>query len=91
MPLVFDFKDARYDGARQAVVFDARDGDKTITCLVTAEALNDRGNIWLEGDRLLILLWRYREEIALLIKGKYEEGGCEEGGKIWLTTREFYR
>ncbi len=90
MQLAFDFKGARYDDVRRAVVFDASDGDTTIRCLVTAEALNDRGNTWLEGDHLLILLWHYREKIALLMNAGYEQGEGKEDGEIWLTTREFY-
>ncbi len=81
MPLAFDFKGARYDDARRSVVFEARDGDTTITCLVTAEALNDRGNTWVEGDHLLVVLWHYSEEIAMLMNAGYESGAGKENGK----------
>jgi hypothetical protein len=91
MPLTFDFKGARYDNARRAVVFDANDGGTRIGCLVTADALNDRGSTWLEGDALLVVLMHYSEEIALLINAAYEIGAGGDDGEIWLTTREFYR
>jgi hypothetical protein len=39
--LIFADKGARYDSVRDAVVFEGKDGDRTIRCAISREALDD--------------------------------------------------
>jgi len=50
--------------------------------LVTAEALNDRVKLNAEGERLLLLSERVREEIRILAEATCELGNFTAPGEI---------
>jgi hypothetical protein len=91
MPLLIDFEKSYYDGDRQAVVIPANDAGKSVTCLVTSTALNDRAGTAVEDKALLLVMWSLREEIQLLVGEMYRLGHFTTKQEIWLTSRELYR
>jgi Protein of unknown function (DUF1488) len=87
----FELETPRYDPDRRAVVCSAKTVTGPVVCLVTAEALNDRLKMNAEGEQLLVLFERLREEIRILAEATYKLGNFTTPGEIWLTTKELYR
>lgn len=87
----FELETPWYDPDRRAVVCSATTATGRLICLVTAEALNDRLKMNAEGEQLLLLFERLREEIRILAEATYELGNFTAPGEIWLTTKELYR
>jgi hypothetical protein len=73
------------------VIIPASDGSVKLTCLVTADALNDRLGYNIIGEEVLVLLVHLREEIEMLLQTTHELGGYTLPGEIRLTTRELHR
>jgi len=82
--LVFADKDARYDSVRDVAVFEGKDGDRTIRCAISREALEDHfdGNT---NDPLKVLRAN-RDRIEHEARRKYLDGRMEADGSILIRT-----
>jgi transcriptional regulator with XRE-family HTH domain len=82
--LVFADKDARYDSVRDVAVFEGKDGNKTIRCAISREALDDHfyGNT---NDPLKVLRAN-RDRIEHEARRKYLDGRMEADGSILIRT-----
>jgi hypothetical protein len=89
MRLTIGRENPRYDPDRKAVTFFGKDGDKCVTLIVSREALNDRSGLYEDGERLVAIFERYREEIETLARAIYETQ--PEEGQVFITTRELFR
>ena len=84
--LVFQDARAHYDPARMVVLFKGRDGDKTITCAISHEALDDHfdgGN----KDKLKVFK-AGRECIEHEARRKYLAGLMESDGSVLIKTMD---
>jgi hypothetical protein len=50
--------------------------------------VNDRSGLYEDGERLVAIFERYREEIETLARAIYE---TPPEGQVLITTRELYR
>lgn len=82
--LVFADKGARYDSVRDAAVFDGKDGDRTIRCAISREALDDHFDGHNEDPIKVLRANRARIEHEAL--RKYLEGRTETDGSILIRT-----
>ena len=84
--LTFPAPDARYDGARDVVVFWGLDRDKRIRCVISEEALDDhfRGD---NRNKLDV----FRENLTAieeLARRKYLSGHAEPDGSVLIRTAD---
>jgi transcriptional regulator with XRE-family HTH domain len=75
----------RYDSVRDIVVFEGRDGDRTIRCAISREALEDHFD---GDDKDPIKVFRaHRERIEHEARRKYLDGRADEpDGSIHIKT-----
>jgi transcriptional regulator with XRE-family HTH domain len=82
--LVFPDTPARYDSVRDVAVLEGRDGDRTVRCGISREALEDHFG---GDDRNLLKGFRtHRERIEHEARRKYLGGRVEPDGSILVKT-----
>ncbi|MCG8560040.1 MAG: DUF1488 family protein [Hyphomicrobiales bacterium] len=83
-----EFPDAkgRYRWDQEAVFFVGKDGDKSVPCAISQEALMDH----FEGDEKdpAKVFRRYRERIEHEARRKYLSGRLESDGLVLITTND---
>ncbi len=84
--LSFPKSDARYDSLRMVVLFAGKDGDKTISCAISLEALEDH----FDGDnRDPVKVFRAnRECIEHEARRKYLAGRLHSDGSVLIETED---
>jgi transcriptional regulator with XRE-family HTH domain len=84
--LVFSDAGAHYDPARMVVVFRGKDGDKTVVCAISREALDDHFG----GDNkdTLKAFKAHRERIEHEARRKYLAGRVEPDGSVLIKTMD---
>ncbi|MEP7243420.1 MAG: DUF1488 family protein [Gammaproteobacteria bacterium] len=82
--LVFPDNDAYYDPARGVICFKGKDGDRTVTCAISREALDDH----FEGDNKdkLKVFRANRERMEYEARRKYLAGRTEPDGSVLIKT-----
>ncbi len=84
--LTFAKSDARYDSLRMVVLFAGKDGDKTISCAISLEALEDHFD---GGNRDPVKLTRAnRARIEHEARRKYLAGRLESDGSVLIKTED---
>lgn len=84
--LIFPKPNERYDSLRMIVVFTGQDGDKTIQCAISTEALDD----YFEGvgKNPLKIFQANHENIEHKARRKYLSGDIEADGSILVKTSD---
>jgi transcriptional regulator with XRE-family HTH domain len=84
--LIFADKGARYDSLRDVAVFEGKDGDKTIRCAISREALEDH----FEGDNKdpPKVFRANRDRIEHEARRKYLAGRLEADGSVLIRTAD---
>ncbi len=82
--LIFPKSDARYDPIRMVVLFDGKDGEKTVPCAISWEALEDH----FDGDKKnpAKVFRTNRERIEHEARRKYLAGRLEPDGSVLIKT-----
>lgn len=82
--LTFPDKVARYDSVRDVAVFEGRDGDRTIRCAISREALEDH----FEGNHEdpVKVVGAHRSRIEHEARRKYLGGYLDPDGSILIRT-----
>ena len=70
-----------------AIRFLMQDGSKQVPCRISHEALTDRGST--TGMNNAQIFEAYRPEIEQAASNKYDRGGIDPEGRVWVTTAEF--
>jgi len=84
--LVFAEASAQYDPVRMVVLFKGKDGDKTVVCAISREALDDH----FDGDNKdkLKVFKANRERIEHEARRKYLAGRVESDGSVLIQTMD---
>lgn len=84
--LVFADAHARKDSMRDVVLFEGKDGNKTVTCAISREALDDHFDAN-NKDKLKVFAAN-RERIEHEARRKYLSGRTEPDGSILIRTTD---
>lgn len=86
--LVFSDPKSRYDSERMSVVFEGRDGEKKVRCLISEEALEDHFG---DNDDPLGTFRANRERIESEARRKYLAGDVKPDGSVLIVSMDLYR
>ncbi len=86
--LNFPAPKARYDSDRMSVVFEGRDGDRKVRCLISEEALEDHFG---DTDDPLKTFQTNRERIESEARRKYLAGDVRPDGSVVIVSMDLYR
>jgi transcriptional regulator with XRE-family HTH domain len=84
--LVFPGTPARYDAVRGVAIFDGRDGDRTMRCGISREALED--HFGGEDKNPVKVVRMHRERIEHEARRKYLSGRVEADGSVLVRTED---
>jgi len=84
--LDFPGSDGRYDAVKMVVLFSGMDGDKTVSCAISWEALGDH----FDGDNKdpVKVFRKHRERIEHEARRKYLAGQLESDGSVLIKTED---
>lgn len=84
--VVFPAPDARYDSIHRVVIFTGKDGDKTVLCGISREALDDHFG----GDNKnpVTVFTAHHERIEHLARRKYLVGHTEPDGSVLIKSKD---
>ena len=84
--LTFPTSDSRYDSIRMVVLFAGKDGDKTVPCAISQEALEDHFS---DDKREPAKVFQAnRERIEHEARRKYLAGRLETDGSVLVKTED---
>ncbi len=84
--LIFPASNARYDSIREIVIFTGNDGDKTVSCAISREALEDH---FADHNKNLVSVFNTQHErIEHLARRKYLAGQIEPNGLVLIKTED---
>ena len=86
--LIFPDPNARYDSGRMSVWFDGRDGEKTVRCAISEEALEDHFG---DTEDALRTFRSNREKIESEARRKYLAGDVKPDGSVLIVSMDLYR
>ena len=86
--LTFPDSKPRYDSDRMSVVFEGRDGNKKVRCLISEEALADHFG---DNDDPLATFRANRERIESEARRKYLAGDVKPDGSVLIVSMDLYR
>jgi hypothetical protein len=84
--LTFTDKLARYDSMRDVAVVEGRDGDRTIRCAISREALED--HFGGDGKDPIKVFRTHNARIEHEARRKYLDGHLELDGSILIRTQD---
>lgn len=85
--LIFTKQDQYYDFQKMSVIFTGQDGNKTIQCAISQEALDDHFNG--EDKKPLKAFQANQDRIEHVARRKYLTGKLEANGSVLLKTNDF--
>ncbi len=85
--LIFPAHNAYYDSTRELVIFTGNDSDKTVSCAISQEALEDYFNS--ENKNFLTTFTKHHERIEhLLARRKYLAEQIEPNGLVLIKSED---
>lgn len=84
--LIFPGSDGRYDSGRMVFLFSGNDGEKTVPCAISYEALADH----FDGDNEepVKVFRKHRERIEHEARRKYLAGRLESDGSVLIKSED---
>ena len=89
--LTFPESEPRLGEGRSAVLFDGKDGDRSITCWISKEALTDHFDPDARGPDLLRTFQSNHDRIEAEARRKYLSGDLHRDGSVRIETMDLYR
>jgi transcriptional regulator with XRE-family HTH domain len=86
--LIFPDPKPRYDPGRMSVSFDGRDGEKTVRCAISEEALRDHFG---DDDDARRTFLNNQERIEAEARRKYLAGDIKSDGSVLIVSMDLYR
>jgi transcriptional regulator with XRE-family HTH domain len=86
--LIFPNPKPRYDSGRMSVLFDGRDGEKTVQCAISEEALKDHFS---DDDDARRTFLNNQESIEAEARRKYLAGYIKPDGSVLIVSMDLYR
>jgi len=88
MPLTFPRRTRQLDAEASTVMFPGQNGEKTVTCKITSEALRDRFGASAAATELLATFDRNRARIESMASRKYDMGDVAGTVSVTLTPSD---